>query len=131
MANTSVKPTVFAVKEGTTTRTTGVLRDHLRNPIAAAQLQSMTGTLYDRLSDAIINSREAQNFLNANGCTIDASGNWAVVLVAADNAMKVATRANEVHVLLIEFSYKVAGDETVYTGKQEIWYVVQNLAHVS
>jgi hypothetical protein len=48
-------------------------------------MSSMKATLYDRVSGSVINSRSLQSVLNANGGTLDGSGNFGLTLTPVDN----------------------------------------------
>jgi hypothetical protein len=56
------------------------------NPVAAAAVDSLTLTIYNDVTDGIINSRNAANVLNANGGTYHAtSGNFKMEFRSADS----------------------------------------------
>ena len=56
-----------AVCEKTTTTLEMQLTDETDANVAAAQLSSLTLTLYEKRSETVINSRTAQSVLNVNG----------------------------------------------------------------
>ena len=89
---------------------TGTLKDASGMVIPKAGVTGITLTLRDSGSGSIVNSRNGQNALDANGCTLDAtSGAFAWTIAAADTSLVDATADAEEH----------TGDFTVtgsYTG---------------
>lgn len=63
-------------------------------PIPAADLVTLTLTLYDTATNGIINSRDAQNILNANNVTVDSDGLVTFTMQPEDNAIIGAPAAN-------------------------------------
>ena len=53
--------------------------------ISSANLSSLTLTLYDKCTGTIINSREDQDVLNTNNCTVDVNGLFTWNIQADDN----------------------------------------------
>lgn len=95
-------------------------------PIPAASLLTLTLTLYNIKSDGTvnhINGRNAQNVLNTNNVTIDASGNLTWAIQVADTTL-VEALPFERHIALWEWT------ATGVAGKHEIVLVVQALAEV-
>lgn len=124
---TSLIDDASIIAEKTTKKLSFVVRDEADVAIPAANLSTLTATLYVKRSGAIINSRNAQSILNANGGTVDSSGNGTLTLTPADNAIVSATGAEEDHELLIEWTY-AAG---VKAGKHLIHLRVANLTKVT
>jgi hypothetical protein len=95
----------FVVNEEGTLRITALVTDELGVAIPGSSLTTMTYTLYDLASDAIINLRSAVD-IKAN---VDASGNLVLVLLPADNPIvaptKVARGARERHIVLFKWTY--------------------------
>lgn len=114
-----------AIPETSTWRYTAVLKDHTGAAIAAAQLATLTLTLYNVDTLAIINSIDDMNILNANRGTVDANGNLAIVLIPADNPIVNTVLIEEVHRMLIEYTY---GSNA---GRHEVEFKVRNLDKVS
>ena len=79
----------------------GRLLDENGAGVGSTILTSLTGTLYDRATQAIINRRNAQNIINANQCTMDAAGNFRWDWVPADQTYVNPNRTIEEHVMLI------------------------------
>jgi hypothetical protein len=142
----------FRFPEKTTGRLTAVVQDHAGVAIPAASLTTLVLTLYNLADGAIINSRSAQSVLNANGGTVDSSGNLVMILGPLDNVITgtaspstsladlMAARGStplplgssarsqvETHVALFEYTY----DSGAKSGKTEVFIDVLNLAKVS
>lgn len=97
--------------------------------LGPGSLASLTLTLYDRASGSIINSRSAQNVLNANQVTVDGSGNLQFSMNPADNPILDDTLDVETHVALFEWTWSAGGGTKA--GKYEIYLLVKNLVKVS
>jgi hypothetical protein len=94
--------------EGVAHRYTASLVDPDDAAIGAANLVTLTITLYDEKTNEIINSRNEQNALNANGVTV-ADGAAGTVLTwqaeAADMPIVDDTLDSEVHIARFAFTY--------------------------
>ncbi len=125
----------FEAREASTAKLTATIQDESEAVIPAAQLSTLRLTLYDQATEladpdstaAIINSRTAQNILNANGCTVSTGGVMTLTLTPADNIIVDATKSSERHVALIEYTY-AAG---LKAGKEEILIDVLNYSRTS
>lgn len=97
--------------EGVSAVFTCVLKDEAGAAIAASDLVTLTFTLYsiDSPTDAIINSREAVDILNANGGTVDENGNLTLRLTASDNQILDQVRPNEKHRLRLDWTFASDG----------------------
>lgn len=95
----------FEVAEKTSAYYTAVLLDELGIGIGSAQLTTLTLTLHDAVTLSIINGRNAQNALNTNGVTIDASGNLAWTMTPADNIIVTAGKRVEQHVATFQVTW--------------------------
>ena len=118
-------PVRFRVNEKTTARYTAQIVDELNVGIPAASLSTLTLTLYGVVSGTILNSRNAQNVLNANGVTVDSSGNLVWTMAPADNAI-LGTQALETHAALFVWTW--AGTKE---GRHEVIILVDNLQKVT
>lgn len=79
-------------------RMTGTLKDAAGVVIPKTSVSTITLTLTDAGSGSVVNSRNAQNALDANGCTLDAtSGAFAWTIAAADTTLVDATADAEEH----------------------------------
>lgn len=112
---TAIQPAEIAivtVNEQNVVLLSGTLQDEDGAAIAASSISALTVTLYDRATDAIINSRDGQSILNANGGTLHAtSGAWTLTLSASDNVI-VGTPSvgrTETHIALIEAAWSGGG----------------------
>lgn len=76
------------------------LTDENGHTISSGTLSSFTITLYDKLSRVIINSRNAQNALNANQVTLDTNGIVTWVWLPLDMPVLNSNREIEEHVAL-------------------------------
>jgi hypothetical protein len=73
--------------------------------IPLASMTTITLTLSDEKTGAIINSRDAQSILNVNGGAFHAtSGLLSIIFTPADNVL-VGTKPVERHRALVEFTY--------------------------
>src|SRR3972149_284487 len=120
----------FHARESSTTKLTAVVKDESETVIPAASIGTLTLMLYDQKTEldspgstgAIINSRNRQDILNANGCTVDSSGNMVMTFTPADNAIVNTGLSSERHVALFEYTY-AAG---LKAGKDEVLIDVIN-----
>lgn len=104
---------VIAVNEKNSCKIAGTLLDQDGVAVPLASVSSLTLTLYDRATDGIINSRNAQDIKNANGGTLHAtSGAFTLTLSALDNPIvttSTAAQAIETHYALIQASWSGNG----------------------
>lgn len=121
-----MRPTMYDLNEAVTARYEAVLKDETGAPIPAASLTTLTLTLYRKTTGVIINGRDSQNILNANGVTIDVFGTLVWTLTPADNAVVTTPAASEIHVALFKWTY-AAGNKA---GNHEIWLNVTDLGKV-
>lgn len=119
--------TVSQLVERTSSQYTAQLLDELGGAVPASSLSTLVLTLYDRVTNAIINSRNQQNVLNTNGVTIDASGNITWSITPADNVILNDALAVEMHVALFEATW-AGGTKGC---KHKVVIPVQNMARVS
>ena len=125
----------FHARESSSSRLTAVIKDELEVVIPAASIGTLTLMLYDQATElttpgttaAIINSRNRQDVLNNNGCTVDSSGNLVMTFGPADNVIIHPTKSSERHVALFEYSY-AAG---LKSGKEEVLIDVYNYARTT
>lgn len=98
--------TTFYARDGDTAVYTATIQDENGMAIPAASLLTLKCWLYVQSTGAIINSRSDQSVLNANGGTVDSSGNFSLTLSPADNEHQ-GTATTEIHVLLLRYTYNV------------------------
>ncbi len=120
-------PHTARFNERTTGRYTAVLVDESDVPVGSTIITALTLTLYDKASGAIINSRNDQNALNANGVTLDVSGNLAWTVSYLDNVILDSGKHVEHHVALFEWVWASGTKE----GRHEVAIQVVNLEKVS
>jgi len=87
---------------------------------------TLTLTLYNVKTGAMLNSRDHQNVVDAAGVTVDAQGQVVWQTSAEDMAILVATESLEVHVALLEWSWSLGTKH----GKHELEFHVRNLTEV-
>lgn len=96
------------IREGSTGKITGRIVDSDGVGVAGTDLLTFTFTLYDYVTDVIINSNNAKNVLNANGATVSSSpgteGNFVIPLAVLDNVILNTDRMTELHVALFRFT---------------------------
>lgn len=104
---------VITVNELNPCLISGTLEDQDGAPVALASISSLVCTLYNRTSDAIINSRNAQTILNTNGGTLHATtGAFTLLLDSDDNVIVSTTLApgrTETHFALVEAEWSGGG----------------------
>jgi hypothetical protein len=113
------------VPEGTSARLTAVFRDDAGDPIGLSRFETLTLTLYDRASEAVINGHDKQDVLNANGGVLDEAGLVVMDLGVSDNVILNAEVKAEQHVALFEYQY-----DSGRRGKSELAFLVGNLTLV-
>jgi len=117
------------ILEKTTPEIVATIKDENDEGIPAASLNTLTLTLYN-LDDgpvhAIINSRNAQDVLNANGVTVDTAGILTWSVNALDTAI-VGTGVQEKHRAVFEWTYNGG----VKNGKHVIDMFITNLAKIT
>lgn len=115
------------VNEGVTAQYTAQLVDENDDNLPLSSLYTITLTLYDQLSDSIINSRDGQDVKNANNIVINSTGFLTWTLQAADNVIVNPSLDSEVHVALFEGTYGTLGAKPF---NHEFRYRVVNLNRV-
>lgn len=115
-----------AITEGSTALYSCTLTDTAGTAISSGAVSAITATLRDVQTDAVINSRDAQSVLNANGGTLASGGAFSLVLSATDNIQAAGnTRALQARRLTLEVTY----DDGAIT--HEVTYYVRALADIS
>lgn len=104
---------------------TAVIKDESDVAIAAASLNTLTLTLYNSADKAIINSRNAQNVLNANNVVVDSSGNLTWTMQPADNAIS-GSGEFETHVALFEYTWA----SSTKRGSHEVTLKVRDITKI-
>jgi len=122
----------FHARESSSAKLTATIQDESETAIPAASLATLTIMLYDQETElddpgttaAIINSRNRQNILNANGCAVSTGGVMTMTLTPADNVIVDTDKSTERHVALIEYTYGAG----LKSGKEEVLIDVYNLS---
>lgn len=105
---------------------TGVVVDVDQAPIPGTSLVSMTLTLVDTLTGAVVNGVSQVNILNTGRGAIDALGNLTITLLPDDTALTEAPGAAQMQrSMVIDWTY---GTSPTYTGRHQANFVVAALA---
>lgn len=113
------------ITEGSTVYLTGTILDHLLAPVPSAALYSLKVWVTDLKTGSVINSRNGQSILNANGGTIHATtGAWTLKLGALDSVIVNTADPYERHRVLVEWKYNAGVD----AGSMEFVLPYRNLA---
>lgn len=119
------------IAEQSSARISGVLQDEDGNGIPSGQLTSLILTLYvEGEPSSIINNRNTQDVLNANGVTVDELGNLSWQMSPADNEIVDSggtSPESEYHVALFEWAWGGGAKK----GRHKIIVQVANFDHVS
>lgn len=113
------------VPERSSARITAKLEDEAGAGIPGGSLTTLTLTLYAAGPGTVINNRNKQNALNANGVTIDASGNLVYQMDPLDN-QNIGSDPTERHIALFEWTWSAGAK----AGKHEVLLTVVNLGQV-
>ena len=121
-------PKVFAdvLSERSSARYTAILKDEAGVVIPAANINTLTLTLFNLKDESIINSRSSQNVLNVNNVTIDSNGLLTWSIQGLDNPIVDNTQAFETHRALFEMVW----DSSTKQNKWTIDLTVKNLGLV-
>lgn len=111
------------IREGTTALLTATLRDETGAAVPGTALATLVLTLYRRRDGKIINGRQRQNILGANGGAVDVAGKLTLTLGALDNVVLDPSARLEEHACLIEFT-TIAGSKP---GTDRIGFHVERL----
>ena len=95
--------------------------------LAAASLSTLTMTLFDELSLAIINSRSNIDILNANNGTVDSSGNGTWVAAPDDTKIQDESLTEEVHIAMFRWTWQ-GGSRG---GAWRVRHTVKNFAKIA
>jgi hypothetical protein len=86
-------PRTSAIEEGSSATYQTTLVDSTNTPINPVAVSAITVTLIDERTQTVINSRNAQNCLNANGGTLSAGAVFQFKLTSADTVTVVGDTA--------------------------------------
>ena len=97
---------IFEVGDGVSANVSGRFVDHLDAAIGSSRMTTLTSTLRDNVSGQVIGGRENLSVLNANGGTLDVSGNFSMDLDPEENDLiDAAIVGAELHVLSLSWTY--------------------------
>lgn len=99
---------VSVVQAGESCNVVATFQDLTGTTIAKAALLSLTVTQFEEVTKSIINSRNAQSCLDANGGLVASDGTLTLRLQPADNIITnsdTAVEGVEVHVLRFDFTW--------------------------
>ena len=82
------------------------------------QPTTLTITIRDRATGAIVNGRDADN-LTPIGDYVDGSGNVDILLAAADNVLVDAAQEHEIHEVVLKWTYG-SGKKGVAVGSYQV-----------
>lgn len=116
------------IPEKTTPEITATIQDEDGNGIDAADLTTLTLTLYnlDDAAKTIINNRDDQDVLNTNNVTVSNVGALVWSVQALDTII-VGSKATELHRAVFEFTYNSGAKN----GKHIIDMTIINLAKIT
>lgn len=112
------------IMEKTTPKITATIQDEDGVAISSANLTTLTLTLYNLSDSTIINSRSAQNVLNANNVTVDTNGlmTWSVQTL---DTIIVGTSKYEEHRAVFEWTYSAGAKNGKYVIDMSIYNLVK------
>jgi len=119
------QPVYGPIPEESTAIVRAVVTDANGSPLTA--LDSLTVSLFDRLTGVVINGRNKQSLLNANGGVFDTvTSELTWTMAPKDNIIVEQRNEMEEHLAQIEFTYASGA-----LGRYEIVLRVRNLARLN
>ncbi|MCK9568735.1 hypothetical protein M0R72_07330 [Candidatus Pacearchaeota archaeon] len=119
------------VKEQCTAVYIATIKDENGTALTSGDLSTLTLTLYDKDTEAIINSRDSQDVLNKNGVTVGAAGALTWVMTPDDNVIVTTTSYApgqwESHIALFEWTWS----SSTKAGKYQVQIDVEQMAKVT
>jgi hypothetical protein len=112
------------VPAGATPKYTAQIQDETGAAIPAASLTTLTLSIVDTRTGAVVNGVSARNILNADRGTVDSAGNLAVQLQAADTALLNVGDASEGRSLIFDWTF--AGGAK--TGRHQVDFTIVALS---
>lgn len=120
----------WTIRDGETLTLSTVIYDHEGNALAASDLDSFTLTLVDEIGQSVINEREDQDVLNANGGELDEEGNFTLRLDPADMVIVNALLRREWHDAQLTWVLTTGSPAVEHTGFASIKFRLTNRAWV-
>lgn len=99
--------------------------------IAKASLATLTATLFDTTTKAVINSRNAQNVLDANGGAVASDGTLTLRLQAADAVIVGTVEVGDTEEHTLRLTWTWSDGVLTRTGMQEWAILVEQIATAS
>lgn len=112
------------IAAGATAVYKGQLQDDLGNPISAASLTTLTLSIVDTVTKAVVNGVSAVNILNTGRGAVDSAGNLTVTLGPADTALLVASDPQEYRSLILDWTFAVGAK----TGRHQVDFLIIAMA---
>jgi hypothetical protein len=91
--------------EGATPKFQLLLEDEDGVALTAALTDTLTLSVIDARTEAVVNGRDQQSILNANGGSLDGAGNFALQTAIADLAILDAASTYETRKLVVTWEY--------------------------
>lgn len=114
------------LKEGQSAQYSGILKDEDGDPVPSTELQSLVLTFYDYETGDIINGRNKQDALNANGVTMDDYGVVTWVMTPDDTGFVLPNKSAK-RIALFEATW---GSGTRFYP-WEIMFIIQDIKKLS
>lgn len=118
----------LVIDEGESCNVTAVPKDMAGAAIAKANLATLTATLVDENTGDVINSRDAQSVLDANGGTVASDGTLTLRLQPADSAIVTTGDAGTIEGHILRLTWTWSDGVMTRTGVQEWGIKVQRKA---
>lgn len=99
-------------------------QDETGAAIPVSQIATLTLSIVDSYSGAIVNSCSQVSILNADRGTVDGSGNLVVTLKTADTALLVPTDKREYRSLVFDWTYASGAK----TGRHQVDLLIEALS---
>jgi len=114
------------VNERTSAVFTTVFKRLGAKPLLPLSIDSLTMTLFakDLPGKPVINSRQDQNILNANGGVLQLDGCFRLLLGVADNIVMNSALSAEIHRMSFKWTYL----NSTRTGRKEVDFTLRNLS---
>jgi len=113
---------IFEVPELSTPVYRSALIDDLGEPVQGALLTTLTLTVLQEYTLAVVNGRDGQNVLNTNGVTIDTDGMLRWGLTVDDTVILNDALRKEMHRALFAWTF----DSGTKSGNKEVIIMITN-----
>lgn len=109
----------LVIDEGESCNVTAVPKDMAGAAITESNLATLTATLVDEATGDVINGRDAQSVLDANGGTVASDGTLTLRLQPADAAIVTAGDAGTIEAHILRLAWTWSDGVLTRTGVQE------------